>query len=136
MNLPDDKTEYEAGEQALNAAIMEHPWMDFYLVSLDETYAVVRGTLDMSYGYQLQIEFIDVGFIDCPMSWKSDTSAEVFSRCLPETLPDDRRKRFFDNNGGDAFRFTIKGFDSTWFAYIVAKGMRFRRSDELAYLPW
>ena len=42
MNLPDDKTEYEAGEQALNAAIMEHPWMDFYLVSLDETYAVVR----------------------------------------------------------------------------------------------
>lgn len=42
MNLPDDEAEYETGEQALNAAIRKHPWMDFYLVSVDETHAVVR----------------------------------------------------------------------------------------------
>ncbi|MEZ2218760.1 hypothetical protein [Rhizobium sp. RCC_161_2] len=136
MNLPDEKAEYETGEQALNAAIVEYPWMDFYLVSLDETHAVVRGTVDISYGYQLHIEFIGVGFIDCPMSWKSDTGSEVFSRSSPETLPDDTRKRFFDNNGGDVFRFTIEGFHGPLFAYIVAEEMRFRRSHELVYLPW
>ncbi|MBT2118899.1 hypothetical protein KK141_11260 [Dyella sp. LX-66] len=136
MNPPHDKAEYETGEQALNAAIMEHPWMDFYLVSLDETHATVRGTLDISCGYQLQIEFIGVGFIDCPVSWKSDTGSMVFSSPLPETLPVDARQRFFDNNRGDVYRFTVEGFHGPWFAHIVAEEMRFLRSDKLAYLPW
>ncbi|MFV0678189.1 hypothetical protein [Variovorax sp. tm] len=128
--------DYKTGEQALNAAIMEHPWMDFYLVSLDETCAIVRGTLDMSYGYQLQIEFTDVGYIDCPTNWKTDTSSEVFSRLPPEALPDDARKRYFDNNGGDVFRFAVEGFHGPWFAHIVAKEMRFLSSEGQAYLPW
>lgn len=128
--------DYKIGEQALNAAIMGHPWMDFYLVSLDETRAVVRGTLDMSYGYQLQIEFIGVGYIDCPTSWKTDTSSEVFSKLPPEALPKEARERFFDNNGGEAFRFAVEGFHGPWFAHIVAKEMRFLNSEGQAYLPW
>ncbi|MFC4761823.1 hypothetical protein [Dyella koreensis] len=136
MNPADDKTEYETDEQALNSAIMEHPWMDFYLVSLDEARAVLRGTLDMSYGYQMQIEFMGVGYVDCPISWKSDTGSEVFSKLLPGALPDDTRKRFFDNNGGSVFRFTIEGFHGPWSAYFVAEEMRFRRSEKRTYLPW
>ncbi|WP_246683537.1 hypothetical protein [Labrys sp. KNU-23] len=96
--------------QALNVAIMKHPWMDFYLVSLDETRALIRGTLDISYGYHLHIEFIGVGYIDCPISWKTDTGKEVFSQPSPETLPDEVRQRLFDNNDGDVFRFAIDGF--------------------------
>ncbi|SOD21488.1 hypothetical protein SAMN05518800_0051 [Variovorax sp. YR752] len=128
--------DYKTDEQALNAAIMAHPWMDFYLVSLDETCAVVRGTLDMSCGYQLQIEFTDVGYIDCPTSWKTDTGSEVFSKLPPEALPEDTRKRYFDNNGGDVFRFAVEGFHGPWFAHVVAREMRFLNSEGQVYLPW
>lgn len=128
--------DYRTGEQALNAAIMAHPWMDFYLVGFDETRAVIRGTLDMSYGYQLQIEFTGVGYIDCPTSWKTDTRSEVFSRPDPATLPEEARNRFFDNGGGEVFRFAVNGFCGPWFAYIVAQEMRFQGSEGPAYLPW
>ncbi len=128
--------DHKTGEQALNETIMEYPWMDFYLVSLDETRALVRGTLDISYGYQLQIEFVGVGYIDCPASWKTDTGKEVFSRPLPEMLPDELRRRLFDNNGGEVFRFAVDGFHGPWFAYIVAREMRFESSLGQAYLPW
>jgi len=128
--------DYKTDERVLNAAIMEHPWMDFYLVSLDETRALVRGTLDISYGYQLQIEFIGVGYIDCPASWKTNTGKRVFSKPSPETLPDEMRQRLFDNNGGDVFRFAVDGFHGPWFAHIVAREMRFKSSLGQAYLPW
>lgn len=128
--------DYKTGEQALNEAIRAHPWMDFYLVSLDETHAVVRGTLDMSYGYQIQVEFTEVGYIDCPTSWKTDTASEVFSRPPREALPEDARQRFFDNNGGEVFRFAVEGFHGPWFAHIVAREMRFTCSEGQAYLPW
>jgi hypothetical protein len=128
--------DYKTGEQSLNAAIRAHPWMDFYLVSLDEIRAVVRGTLDMSYGYQLEIEFMGVGYIDCPTSWKTETGSEVFSRVDPATLPDSARERFFDNNGGEVFRFIVEGVHGPWFAHIVAQEMRFQCSEGQAYLPW
>nr|WP_298097924.1 hypothetical protein [uncultured Shinella sp.] len=128
--------DHKTHERALNAAIMEYPWMDFYLVSLDETRALIRGTLDISRGYQLQIELIGVGYIDCPASWKTDTGREVFSKPLPETLPDELRQRLFDNSAGDVFRFAVDGFHGPWFAYIVAMDMRFESSKGQAYLPW
>ncbi len=128
--------EYQTGEQTLNSAIMEHPWMDFYLVSYDEISVIVRGTLDVTCGYQLQIEFTNVGYIDCPISWNSDTESEVFSKPDPTTLPEETRQRFFDNNPGDVFRFVVSGFNRPWFAHIVASDMRFYGTEGGEYLKW
>ncbi|MET3496468.1 hypothetical protein [Variovorax boronicumulans] len=128
--------DYQTGEQALNAAIMEHPWMDFYLVSYDEVSVIVRGTLDITQGYQLQIEFTDVGYIDCPIAWKTDTESEVFSKPDPSTLPEETRQRFFDNNAGEVYRFVVSGFSGPWFAHIVASTMRFYSAKSGEYLKW
>jgi hypothetical protein len=128
--------DYKTGEQALDVAIRAYPWMDFHLVAYDEVSLIVRGTLDLSYGYQLQIEFGDVGYLDCPMTWRTATHAQVFSKVDPATLRDDARERFFDGNGGEVFRFAVEGVHRPWFAHVVAARMRFFAAAHGEYLSW
>lgn len=66
----------------IDTAIRKNPWMDFEVIKYDNQELIVAGNLSPSYPNrpgQIEIIFNDVFFISLPISWKTDTSAQVFS---------------------------------------------------------
>ena len=53
-----------------NLLIKKFPWIDFFIVSLDEHKMVIFGTMDSSFGKQVEIIMENVCYIDMPTSWK------------------------------------------------------------------
>lgn len=111
---------------ALARIIKGEKWYDFYLASYDGRSAIIKGTLDISYGHNLEIRLDDVRYIDAPVAWKTDTTAEEVIRAFKrEDLEDHLRKRFFDQDGQWVLGFRAECFDSAQWFYFAAASFTF-----------
>jgi hypothetical protein len=120
----------------LNGVIKRELWYDFYIVKLDEQQICVRGTLDATYGFCLEIVFRNVLYVEAPMQWKTNTKLDpVFSIMQDANLSAQQRRRFFNDGSGFVFSFTTDLFDSVEPCYIVAGDFSYlRASDEAGWL--
>jgi hypothetical protein len=105
----------------LSNIIKGEKWYDFYFAIYDGNSVLIKGTLDITYGHNLEIRLKGVHYIDAPTEWKTDTSAvEVVRLFKNEDFDEGTRKRYFDQGGQWALGFNAECFDSAqWFYFVI-----------------
>jgi hypothetical protein len=61
----------------INNFLKEKPWFDFELMGISNKILKIVGSTDFSYYQELEINFNDIYYVQCPDCWKSDTSNDV-----------------------------------------------------------
>ncbi|QDQ27029.1 hypothetical protein FNU76_12025 [Chitinimonas arctica] len=121
----------------LNSIIKEELWYDFYIDSYKNESIVLKGTLDASYGHNLEIRLEQVSYIDAPLQWKTDTTDDiVVSIFSKEDFGEEARKRYFDNASGLIFGFKAECFDSKQWFYFIAQSFSFLHKGKWDSWSW
>jgi hypothetical protein len=121
----------------LNALIKSELWYDFYVASFDGRSMVLKGSLDTSYGHNLEIYLKQVSYVDAPIEWKIDTDepivAQIFSR---EDLEEYQRERYLDTTDGIVLGFKAECFDSKQWFYFVVQSFSFLHKGKWDSWKW
>ncbi|MPM83908.1 hypothetical protein SDC9_130978 [bioreactor metagenome] len=121
----------------INDCLKKYPWMDFYVVGLNEIEMIIYATMDSSQGYQLSISLNDVSYIDMPMRWKIDTEEEypiksIFFSSMEKKDVD----RFLDNGAGNLYCFSAETVLGKAEYHIAAKNLTFTDYGVHNYQRW
>ena len=123
--------------EALNKIVKSEDWYDFNLMSFDGKDVVIRGTLDESLGYNLEIFLRNVNFINAPMDWKVDTSnSEVVGIFHEGDFDAETRKIYFDKFQDPMIGFYAEFFDVQKWIYFMAKDISFDYKGEWGKWAW
>ncbi len=123
--------------EALNKIVKSEDWYDFNLMSFDGKDVVIRGTLDESLGYNLEIFLRDVNFINAPMDWKVDTSnSEVVGIFHEGDFDEETRKIYFDKFQDPMIGFYAEFFNVQNWIYFMAKNISFNYKGEWGQWAW
>lgn len=121
----------------LDGLIRAEKWYDFYVASLTGTTLHVRGTLDATFGYNLDIHFDGVRYLDAPMQWKTDTEVDRVMKVFgKDDLDPALRRRFFDQGGEYAIGFLAECFDSQQWFFVVADDIAFTHGGKWDSWQW
>jgi hypothetical protein len=109
--------------QQINNDIKRFPWMDFGIACFSDGDGLfVRGSIDESYGCQVEIKFSHVLYIDCATVWKTNTEEDaVFFVKDEKLLSNDERYKFFENGSGAVVGFCAEGLPGKNYFYIVCR---------------
>lgn len=123
--------------EALNRLIKDEKWYDFYLARYDGHSALIKGTLDLSYGHNLEIHLEDVRYIDAPTAWKTDTTVAEVVKLFKSTDLDPRlRQRFLDQGGQWVLGFNAECFDSAHWFYFTIESFTFIHKGKWDEWQW
>lgn len=112
----------------IDTAIRKNPWMDFEVEKYDHQELIVAGNLSPSYPNRpgrIEILFKDVFFISLPISWKTDTSEQVFSVMDGEDAIS-INKFFRVEQGYQLFKFKSEDHEESFGCLICAKKISYR----------
>lgn len=121
----------------LNTIIKGEKWYDFYIASFDGESIVLKGTLDMAYGHNLEIYLKHVSYVDAPTEWKTDTEEAVVVQLFSQNdLEEKFRERYFDNASGIVFGFKAECFSSKQWFHFVAESLSFLHKGKWESWEW
>lgn len=105
----------------INELISKEAWFDFEIFDASFAKFSIVGSVDFTYGYQIEIMFENVHHITINENWSSDTSKKIFTLVLG-----DAKEEFIDNygleKGYEIFRIENEDFNPF---YIAAKSIEF-----------
>jgi hypothetical protein len=120
----------------LNTVIKSQLWCDFFIVDFNERNLIVRGTQDATYGFNLEIEFQSVLYVDAPTQWKTNTKSDVVFKSIDSSDIDEKtQQRYFDNGSGVIFAFQAELFSGLQWVHVVASTVRFVFNGTATW-PW
>ncbi|GJH39616.1 hypothetical protein RCZ04_01660 [Capnocytophaga sp. HP1101] len=122
-----------------NTLLKKFLWLDLFIVSFDEREIILFGTMDSSFGKQVEIILIDVCYIDMPTVWKLDlTSENPILFTAQNEMNEISINRFLDNNNGkgNLFTFTAEGFNNETKYHIVADSFELHLLSYDSYFTW
>ena len=120
-----------------NFLIKKFSWIDFFIVSLDENKMVIFGTMDSSFGKQVEIIMENVCYIDMPTSWKMNIKENNPIKFISQNnMTEAFVNKFLDNGKGDLFMFSAESFMGETFYHIAASSFELRILSYNKYFPW
>jgi hypothetical protein len=101
----------------INNFLSKELWYDFEISNSNFEKICIIGSIDFSYGHQIELYFLDVIHLTINETWKSDTKKKIF------TILSGKEKEIFINNFGLESGFKIIKIINEDFKpfYIVTK---------------
>ena len=116
--------------------ILEYPWLDMYLVGFDEVGLTLVGTMDSTYGYQMEFKFKNVAYIDMPTSWHAKIDAGFIRKTKSSDMSAIEIVRYFDDAPGDLYSFSAETTSGEAIYHIAAMSFSFSSCGKDKYLSW